>query len=369
MVLFCGQGMTTLVEVYDSGDPTSAPNYLALVDCGGNVAEGQTATTYIADKVAAKADKKLDAVLISHQDQDHVLLLDQLGKKLAAKGCTGERIFVGGISWEKHNQAKVKRFVKTLGIPAKKVGFDAPFSSDYEDVDKRTDLGYWAKYQNVYIRVLVSGLSVTGKDDIVKNSSSAVLVVENGAYSMVLPGDATYQTMEAANDILDVKNLIPKVIGLEIPHHGALRTAVEDYYAKGKPKDFDFSIINSFAANIAPQVVVASAGPRNTHNHPMEEVLQVFESTLGTAGAHGYVAYEFKAAEWWNYGDVKKDLYCTVRTLHGGDYTWGDVSIQLTADGLLRPEEMVRFIPRGRFGAGGWDDEPVYYAPAPPGAS
>ena len=36
MILYCGQGMTTLVEIYDDGNVKDAADYLALIDCGGS---------------------------------------------------------------------------------------------------------------------------------------------------------------------------------------------------------------------------------------------------------------------------------------------------------------------------------------------
>ena len=151
--------------------------------------------------MAAKKDKLLDAVLISHQDSDHVALLPQLAEKMKFLGCTAENMSLGGISWEKVNKTRVTKFAREMDIDEDEIEFNAPYASDYEDVAKRADLGHYISYEDVFIRALVSGLSVTGKADIVKNSSSAIVVVENGSFSAVLPGDATYQTMGAANDI------------------------------------------------------------------------------------------------------------------------------------------------------------------------
>src|SRR5215470_12466797 len=123
------------------------------------------------------------------------------------------------------------------------------------------------------IRALVSGLVTTGRPDIRKNASSAVVVVDIGTWSVVLPGDATYQTMDAVNEIKGINTLLRPVVGLEIPHHGALRTAVENYVANKEPSHFNFDIITEFAKIVAPRNVAASAGPWNSHHHPIEEVL------------------------------------------------------------------------------------------------
>lgn len=375
MILFCGQGMTTLVEVYADGVIKADADFLALVDCGGSSEWGKLAVKYVADKILAKKDKTLDLLVVSHQDSDHVALLKQLEASLDGKGAKCTDVHLGGSNWIRANKNTVKSFVTEMDVSTDDIEFDAPYMSDYEDVDKRADLGYLAKYKDVYIRTLVSGLDVTATGrhtaDIVKNASSAVVVVENGTSSIVLPGDATYQTMDSINDILDEKNLVPKVVGFEIPHHGALRTAVEDYFARGEPTDFDWTIIRAFATHLAPERTVASAGPRNTHRHPVEEVLNVFEAKLVAAPSHGYCSYVFSRGKgatsegWTNYSKITMAEHCTVHKLAGNDFTYGDLSIKLTAPGLLAPDEIVTFHPRGHFGPGGVDEGPIVYAPAP----
>src|SRR5829696_151016 len=379
--------MTTLVEIYDAGVEKKAADGLVLVDCGGNIEWGDAAVNYVAEKVLAKKDKVLDAVIISHQDQDHVILLRKLGDKLNGKATIGA-CFLGGLDWETSNENTVKYFLDAVGFDKKKVEFDAPKLSHYTGVTKPDKLRFWYRRGDVFLRALISGLVTTGRPDIRKNASSAVVVVDNGTWSVVLPGDATYQTMDAVNEIKNIGTLLRPVIGLEIPHHGALRTAVEEYVANKDPTAFNYDIVDEFARVTAPHQVAASAGPWNTHHHPIEEVLERFDPQLHTIDEHTYVSYVFSRPDgvkhegWTEFSDVTFTEWCTVVAIgatakkskskfkavkegaNRGPFVFGDIVFKLGGAVALTPEEMVTFEPRGTIGPAP-DDEPVYFAAAP----
>jgi hypothetical protein len=89
--------------------------------------------------------------------------------------------------------------------------------------------------------------------------------------------------------------------------------------------------------------VVASAGVRNTHNHPLREVIKVFEAKLANSAAHTYVAYHFDKVkkakvEGWEQYATGKAIFTTIVTLDRfGNYTWSNQSAALTSTtaGLL----------------------------------
>jgi beta-lactamase superfamily II metal-dependent hydrolase len=377
MILYCGQGMMTLVEIYSDGKEKPAADYLALIDAGGSPDKGgDLAVDYVAKKILDKADKKLDLVSISHQDGDHVRLLDGLKKKLEGKGATCGGLFAGGSDWLKGNKDTVKEFAKVVGIDAEKIVFGVPQRSDYSGAKKRDELKHLAQFGDVFFRILVSNLPVTSSADIQKNASSAMVVIENGSYSVVLPGDATYQTMAAATGILQqvTPSLLPLVIGLEIPHHGAIRTAVEDYYSKGGVGDFNWTKLQEFARVLSAKHVLASAGPRNSHNHPVEEVFWVFGPWLITMPSHDYTSYLFTSwhqiSNGWVTWTTSVAESSTVQRLNFNQGTWvaGNLEVSITGPGLLATEDMVRFIPRALVpGGAGPDDieDLIVFAPAP----
>jgi beta-lactamase superfamily II metal-dependent hydrolase len=348
MILFVGQGMATLVEGYNDGNTSTTPDYLVLVDFGGNQAHADNAAEYVANKLLAQkkagATPTFDLVVISHQDRDHLSLLPNLRAYIEKKGITfsiGE-VYLGGARWSKANTATVAGFVDDGGMDIDDAEVAAPAETDYHDP---SDLGHLLQFNNVSVRVLIAGYVPPDEKraDIIKNASSAVIVIDNGSTAVVLPGDATYHTMGEINDMMAKKKWktakpppLSKVTAIEVPHHGALRTAVEDYTAKGKVDDFDFSIINKFASNMAPQAVIASAGPRNSHNHPLREVIEVFEGKLATVKSHSYVAYQFskkKASkvEGWDQFPTTDAIFTTIVTLDKkGNYTWSNQSATLT---------------------------------------
>jgi hypothetical protein len=378
MILYCGQGMTTLVEIYGDGVVKPAADYLALIDCGGSIPKGAgIAVNYVANKILAKADKRLNVLSISHQDADHVRLLSDLTTKLTGQGATCARIFAGGSNWSSTNQSTVKEFAKVVGVNPGGIVFGVAQCTDYGNATKRDELTHLDQFGDVYLRVLISGLAISGSADIQKNGSSAMVVIENGSFSVVLPGDATYQTMDAVTTILQrvQPSLLPTVTGLEIPHHGALRTSVENYYAGGQLDDFNWTKLKEFARVLNAKQVVASAGPNNSFHHPIEEVLQVFAAGLDPMARHDYASWVYvswfgNAGGAWTNWNTGKAVSSTVQRLDliQGTEVVGDLEISITKPGLVAPQDMVRFIPRalipGGDGPEGGADR-IVFAPAP----
>jgi glyoxylase-like metal-dependent hydrolase (beta-lactamase superfamily II) len=92
MILYCGQGMTTMVEVYDDGVVKDQADYLALIDCGGSSGAAEHAVNYVAGKILYAHGMTLDLLVISHQDGDHHSFLNQLKNSFAtAWRCRGLR--------------------------------------------------------------------------------------------------------------------------------------------------------------------------------------------------------------------------------------------------------------------------------------
>ncbi|MGW0765443.1 MBL fold metallo-hydrolase [Streptomyces sp. NPDC002676] len=384
-LLWCGQGMTTLVEIYDDGVEKHAADYLALIDCGGSPTYGKDAINLIKDKVAKRTTtpKKLDLVVISHQDDDHNGLLGALGKELKTINAKVDSVHIGGLSWIQGNQDTVTEFLTAVDYPVSGVKFDAPEQSNYPGGS--TAPTHFAVHGDVEFRLLISNLNVPDvTDDIVKNGSSAVVVVDNGVNTVVLPGDATFQTMHAINTKLVGKQLTPQVLALEIPHHGALRTAVENYFAQGKQRaDFTWTIVEDFATKVMkPKNVGASAGPWNTDNHPVKEVIDVFVGTTDPATLHTYVAFVFfqkKTMVQWDTLDISRAVNTTIQKLNvkqkkrkrgaaapavGTDFLVGHIVYRLSGAPGLRPEEMVEFRPCGTLRTHA-PDEDVVQAPEP----
>ena len=364
-ILFCGQGMSTLIEYYPDGDADGAPTHLSLVDMGGNQRHADIATKYVVEKLMLQATAGLnptfDTVVISHQDGDHLSLLKNLTAAIGEAPITVscDNFYLGGASWSATNKKRVKDFANEMvdeDDDPMTLAFNEPYESDYIDATSRAEVGYITRFGKTFLRVVISGLKVSGvPEDILRNASSTVVAVENGEWSVILPGDATYQTMEAINDYYTewgAKPLIPRVGALEIPHHGALRTAVENYDAQ-KPLDkLDFKIIKQFAKNMSPLRIAASAGPRNSHNHPVKEVLDVFDGSLEAMKSHPYVAWVFnkkkshKSQGWAQFTSLKA-VETTVKQIDGSEL-YGHILLDLRDSTAKRREvPTVTFMPVG----------------------
>ena len=309
-MLYCGQGMMTLVEGYDEASSQSA-DFLALIDCGGNAQEASKGLCYVADKV--KARKHLDLVVISHQDRDHVGLLGVLGPLIP--GCMSPRpaekmrkgqIFHGGDDWSPTNKETLRRF-------AQDVGADIPVPLKSKDsIYGKAQFGPLggSSSGSVQLRLLISNLSATSMR---KNSTSAVVVVDTGSYRVVLPGDATHETMRAINRLekRDLDQIRP-VTALSLPHHGSLTTSAEGS---------SLAILEKFAQiSMAPKHVCVSAGPENRYYHPAKAVVDSFTTVLGSKIAnHGYVVYvtspmasRKRILEHWDTVPTTKGIWSTV---------------------------------------------------------
>lgn len=357
-VLFCGQGMATLIEYYAGGDRNAAPDNLVLVDFGGNQKYSEEAAAYVVGKLKMQATPKFDLVIISHQDGDHLSLLGALTDAINTEGLTVgcDDWYAGGLVWSAANKKRVTNFAAAMSDDDDDIAFNCPRESNYEGATDRDDLGHLCNFGSTYIRVLISGVKLSkAPEDITRNASSAVIVVENGADAVILPGDATYHTMKVVNDYYASwggTSLVPPVFTLEIPHHGALRTAVENYSAQTPLAELDFSIITSFAGYTNPDIIVASAGPLNTHCHPVKEVLDVFSGGLVAHPKHNYVAWVFdlkKATkhDGWRQYESSKGVLTTVKEVVG-NIVWGDQLFYMEDASSTAPASVKQeFRPRG----------------------
>ncbi|MFF4422406.1 MBL fold metallo-hydrolase [Streptomyces sp. NPDC001549] len=389
-LLFCGQGMTKLVEIYDEGKEKPAADYLALIDCGGRLEQSADAINAIVEKVAARdgTPKRIDLVVLSHQDGDHVSLLPHLGealkKRLGSKVEVGD-VYCGGNGWIPSNTKAVNDFLRCVNYPDMKARHFEPERSDYENATKRSDLGCIKQHKDVYFRILISNLAVAGATGTTRNASSSVVVVENGHEAVLLPGDATYQTMDRINGTPNLSSLLPSVLCLEIPHHGALASAVEDYDSSEDPSKYDWAVIDDFAKKMHAKYIGVSAGPWNSHCHPVDLVVDTFvKQSTEILPEHSYVTYLFHTQH-WNTWTGELPIQCTVRTIEpvlwawsrkkekgkrrklqdtGATYTSGEVVFKLAAPGVLKPQEKVEFRPRGTMVIHG-TDEVIVQAPEP----
>lgn len=353
VALAVGQGMAHLVEYYNDASSLTYPNALVLVDFGGNKKYASGANTHIVERLQAQKTAKLnpgfDLVVISHQDSDHQALLKSLQEAITAAGITPriDRTSLGGLMWRAANKTSVTSFFKFASTPPPP-SWTTTSTSHYDGATSRADLKSLFAYNGVACRVVISNHAVTtGGDDIVRNASSQVLVFEDGSASVVLPGDATWETMAYINSLYTewetkkIASLIPQVKGLEIPHHGALRTAVEGYAATLNFSQLTVTILRDFIKNLSGKLVFASAGYLSTHGHPVLEVLKEFEGYTNTLpSGHSNVAYQFglkrepRASRYTEY-TTQRDVWTTLQTMN--PVAWRNVIVDITTSTVGEP--------------------------------
>lgn len=347
-ILYCGQGMANVIEIYDLSMPkASPPAALGLVDFGVAGKSGvqrrrekySDAVDYVAalllERQAQGKPCVLDFVLISHQDEDHWALLPAL--VVAMKKHGGFRIaklWLGGSDWKKESEQEV------LKLPWDDVVQFVRARSDYDPPTTTNQPSLFA-YKDTVVRVLGAQAPcalASKKVDIRRNGTSVVVVVECADKHAVLPGDATAETFDYVNPIMEAwennqgRGAVHPCLAISIPHHGSERT-----FLAGK----DWGPGNTFAKSVGAQNAVASAGYPNTYGHPRIEVMRLFKGfAQSSVASHTYVAYSTKdqAAR----HSSKTGIYSTV-TEFNPTVVWEDY------DYLLGPKPPARHAaaPRG----------------------
>jgi hypothetical protein len=328
--LWCDQGMAHLVQVFDK---TSAdtPAALMLVDFGVEVmlkskvvvaAQAAPAVAFVIDVLKAMVKRglppRIEYVVISHQDTDHWGMFDYLLAEADSQSIPLRfgKVYYGGTYWSPGALNLLDRLAaRTADSSTDKV----PWANNWSDYrnpkvvdNKPTELLHIGA---MVVRTLIVNAPIpkSAQPSYQKNGSTAILVIEFGEARYILPGDATYQTLEFVNVILEGwagASLAPTTV-MAAPHHGALATIVPD---SAKP---DFGTLSDFVFFTQPESVVASAGVKNQFKHPYRIVLNELSNWVldGQYGSHPYVAYR-KEIDDWELVTTAAQTYTTVVT-HG----------------------------------------------------
>ena len=299
--LHVDQGMGTLVGVYDNEDELTN---LALFDLGCQSRGKKLAEIKGVNTVIAELDKMktptLDLVLISHQDKDHVNLLQDLKKKIKdgndkLKTTTVKEIRYGGEDktnklWGTRARNQIREFAEAFKITAKPLPLD---DSSYKDPPKKGAIAVIPKIPDkdkpMYVRLLCTGVGVSGKSnpDLRKNGASSVVAIEFAGVTVVLPGDAIADTLQWINwhiyfdwflyalEHPDTPNPTEPCRALSVPHHGAIRTFGSSYVTTGKETEADLWVGREFSANVSANNIVASAGIVPRFKHPYKKVMEI----------------------------------------------------------------------------------------------
>jgi hypothetical protein len=304
-MLFAYQGMGNLISLTKPGDPGTI-YYDALIDFGTtSYSECDETVNFVGNYLTRGGTKNavLDMVVISHKDHDHWSLFDNLIKYLTGIGrnLVIKKLIYGGYynTFSKTNGKNIiDRLYPLITSPTVKgnfVFYEAEASA-YTKKNKLAELANFGGVRFTPVAVNVEASVTKSHFDIIANTASLVVAILYLDDSMILPGDATADTIAYINKLLaggsagEIKS--PRL--LSVPHHGALRTIASNYLAK----DPDLVIAETFAEEIQADTAGASAGFA-THHHPDEGVLNIFKPyMLPRPKKHDYVSYHRDLSKW-----------------------------------------------------------------------
>jgi competence protein ComEC len=211
-----GQGDATLIQT---------PNGRRVLVDGGQY---PTRLNSHLGRLLPYGDRRLDLVVATHPDADHVAGLPEIiGRYQVGQILTNGTVVDGHSPYAALLDAAERENIPLAGVaPGQVIQLD----------------------EGVQLTVLHPGSS--GGSD---NDSSVVLRLSYGAFSLLLPGDSEL----AAEQAIVAGGAPLASLVLKAGHHGA-RTSSNDF----------------FLAAVQPQVVVISSGAGNTAGHPHPEVLE-----------------------------------------------------------------------------------------------
>ncbi len=402
---YVGQGLAQLVEVFDSGSPLSEGcQYLALVDFGSEKVRGNYASleakpgalgqscTEIKQKIVDHGTK-LELLVISHTDFDHISILKELLADLNQSGppfLAVRKVIIGGTPYERNslesfsgNTIKKKKPSATLSALGKLLSdlkkanlqMSVAFFGGKNHYYDKSGTGYtakddWLDHLNygpvglknpkVLLRILTSRHFINDKNlqkDAAAyiNTNSAVVVVEayaddgdsTPASAILLTGDIQWDTIKYLDDTFAAAAdcfpflAVPKA--MVVPHHGALKTACKG--DKVTPKvalTTQLADLHSWAGKLSCGVLIVSAKD-GIFPHPCAQVLDQLGGSEMTAAAHQNFVKEAPntpATASPNYTSrtltgITRARYTTFAGKTGTDFTGRDVTITIETDGSL----------------------------------
>ncbi|WP_371999378.1 hypothetical protein P7L68_04485 (plasmid) [Tistrella mobilis] len=325
--LWCDQGMANMLTANEYEDDY-IPDVVALFDYGATLnfitrtlkpalaapAVEKVCEVLVAQQEAGKTPR-IDLVVISHQDDDHWRLLEYLIAAVRERSIPLEvgRIIYAGSDWGKTALSVIDDLGTFTADPDKDVNYFDTMVCDYETADspptQADSLG------DIVIRTLMANApsSFPKKSKERKNGTSAVMVIDYAGERIILPGDATYETLNKINEYLLTWTTSPlqPVSLMSAPHHGSLATMTR---SSETSNDADLSELILFTDLTRPDSVITSAGFQNSHFHPHAIILKKLIKYAGSGSfyVHPVVYYDLVSKTFKVQNEVMANLYTTV---------------------------------------------------------
>lgn len=234
------------------------PNGTTFLYDGGSSNVSEVGTHRILPFLRSEGVGKLDYVMISHMDKDHISgimeLLEECGKPGGLK--IGHGVFPA-LEGEDPAYAEMEELFREKNIPILYMEAGDRLSGD-----------------DLSLTCLWPGGNAASED---RNELSMVMLAEYGEFQMLLTGDIG----ESTERILAESGALSEVEILKAAHHGSR-------HSSGK----------IFLSRVRPSVSVISCGAGNRYGHPGEETLQRLED----AGSRIFITKDCGAVRIWTDG-------------------------------------------------------------------
>ena len=310
VVLDVGQGSANFVERYDDGDNLTAA---ALIDVGSEQWKrlaGGPSVNWLAGRLQEMVGgPKLEAVVLSHSDSDHVNLVPNLLRLFDTPRkvnptkpvLTVKEVFYGG-DYAKYKKGKsdtsknvieqldeyrpldVEKGARVYALPDDWTSFEG---SDPEEFYPLAWIGSGEIPLWVLIANATAGYELVGNGSRKRkpvdlsggygiNTRSIVVASVFSNRTIIATGDATGLTLQKCNRVLtgaDAREVLHlPALMVTAPHHGS-DTTTYDLTGSSHGSDAAKRVVRNFAELVKPMTLTASAGERTTFKHPAGTVI------------------------------------------------------------------------------------------------
>ena len=216
----------------DNGDST-----LIITPKGKKILiDGGEEQNILVPYLLARKIKKIDYIIISHFDSDHVGGILTVIEKLNVKTIIISKQTNSNENYEAFKQIVMKRHINVVNVK----------TGDKINIEK-----------NVYFSIIWPGdISITRDDNL--NNNSLVCKLNHGNFSILFTGDI--ENVAESKILENDKNLLNSTI-LKVAHHGSNSSSTE-----------------KFIKAVNPQIALIGVGQNNKFGHPNKVVLERLEN-------------------------------------------------------------------------------------------
>ena len=234
-VVFCdvGQGDAILVSQGEVEMLIDAGPGEAVMDC--------------LDEQIPFWDKKIEVVVISHEDRDHIGGLDKVMAEYEV-----EKLVINGVRSGNSDSEEVRELVRELEVEIK-----VAEKGDKIVMGEVKMEFWWPEEEQAEVLAWRDGEETEVEGEEGGNERSLVGLLSYGDFEVLLTGDIG----EAEELAMERTGVLRKVEVLKVAHHGS-----------------KFSSSESFLKEVRPDEAVIMVGEKNNFGHPAEEVLMRLES-------------------------------------------------------------------------------------------